>query len=386
MSILIEFLLIAGVTALFTGVALHLALIPWRRSAECHWTERARLFWTARRCLIWALIAGGVWGSEVGSVWVGSNSYSPLVPGGFVGAVLGTFPSTREIDPRCTFGLWLRQTLWILAVQGGPMLVALILLIFLPNEMDAAAWWFLSGGMVLGFFLAGGWWLPWLMSSKHGHATLAPVQDRLDRISREAGEISGIHPRYLWLADSTIPNAFASPFTGGVGFTTRAMEVLDDEECRGVMIHELAHLTEPRSVRLIRLVGSMSIFVVAFVKPVLEQWGSFGLLGLVIVFLLIQRLLRSTVQRMERRADSAATAMAENSAAYARGIESLYRASHVPAVMPGNKMVHPHLYDRMESAGVTPDYPRPAPPARFSWVSVAFLAMAVAGIMVKVWL
>ena len=31
----------------------------------------------------------------------------------------------------------------------------------------------------------------------------------------------------------------------------------------------------------------------------------------------------------------------------------------------GKRTVHPSLYDRMIAAGVTPDYPRPAPPSRF---------------------
>jgi hypothetical protein len=35
--------------------------------------------------------------------------------------------------------------------------------------------------------------------------------------------------------------------------------------------------------------------------------------------------------------------------------------------MRGNNMVHPHLYDRMLAAGVTPDYPRPQPPGRMAW-------------------
>ncbi|MBL9172320.1 MAG: hypothetical protein JNL10_02195 [Verrucomicrobiales bacterium] len=37
---------------------------------------------------------------------------------------------------------------------------------------------------------------------------------------------------------------------------------------------------------------------------------------------------------------------------------------------------HPHLYDRMLAAGVTPDYPRPEKPSRLTlpgWICLALL-------------
>jgi hypothetical protein len=46
--------------------------------------------------------------------------------------------------------------------------------------------------------------------------------------------------------------------------------------------------------------------------------------------------------------------------------------------MPGKHLTHPHLYDRMLDAGVTPDFPRPAPAKRTAWTStVVFLGMLV---------
>jgi hypothetical protein len=59
-------------------------------------------------------------------------------------------------------------------------------------------------------------------------------------------------------------------------------------------------------------------------------------------------------------------------------LEKIYQANQLPAVMRGNNMVHPHLYDRMLAAGVTPDYPRPQPPGRMAWPGWAVLLIPCA--------
>jgi hypothetical protein len=72
-------------------------------------------------------------------------------------------------------------------------------------------------------------------------------------------------------------------------------------------------------------------------------------------------------RRMEVRADAAATQNQASEGVYARALERLYQVSHIPVVMPGKRKVHPHLYDRMIAAGVTPEYPRPTPPKPNAW-------------------
>lgn len=65
---------------------------------------------------------------------------------------------------------------------------------------------------------------------------------------------------------------------------------------------------------------------------------------------------------MEERSDELGHAHeGETAGTYARALEKLYEANLMPVVGPA-KEVHPHLYDRMIAAGVTPDYPRPTPP------------------------
>jgi hypothetical protein len=54
----------------------------------------------------------------------------------------------------------------------------------------------------------------------------------------------------------------------------------------------------------------------------------------------------------------------------------------MPAVMPTKRLPHPHLYDRMVVAGVTPDFPRPDRPARWgSWLGVLIFAVNTASFM-----
>ena len=53
--------------------------------------------------------------------------------------------------------------------------------------------------------------------------------------------------------------------------------------------------------------------------------------------------------------------------AFARALVHLSELNLSPAVLPGNAGTHPHVYDRLLAAGVTPEFPRPAVPERLSW-------------------
>ena len=66
-------------------------------------------------------------------------------------------------------------------------------------------------------------------------------------------------------------------------------------------------------------------------------------------------------------ADKVATENAVNAMTYARALERIYETNQMPAVMRSNRTIHPHLYDRMLAAGVTPQYPRPMRPSGWSW-------------------
>jgi hypothetical protein len=78
-------------------------------------------------------------------------------------------------------------------------------------------------------------------------------------------------------------------------------------------------------------------------------------------------------QRMEKRADELALKEQINEGVYARALEKLYRENLSPAVNVNNRQTHPHLYDRMIAAGITPDFPRPARPKRLTLIGWAFI-------------
>ena len=82
-------------------------------------------------------------------------------------------------------------------------------------------------------------------------------------------------------------------------------------------------------------------------------------------------------RRMERRADAVASTHQVETGVYARALEKLYCENQMPAVNATKRMTHPHLYDRLLAAGVTPEYPRPAPPRRLTWIGRLYLMLTI---------
>lgn len=95
----------------------------------------------------------------------------------------------------------------------------------------------------------------------------------LYRMLVEMSERAGL-PRVprLYLSPHDAPNAFAtgrSPSKAAVCFTQGAIDLLDGEELRGVMAHELAHIKNRDT--LISTVSAVIAGVLAFIA----QWGFF---------------------------------------------------------------------------------------------------------------
>ena len=198
--------------------------------------------------------------------------------------------------------------------------------------------------------------------------------------------VRGVFPRRIYFADSPMANAGALPFLDSLVVTSRALEVLDDGELCGVIRHELAHLKEPRAVQLARFIPSVAFMGFALGKPVHHHFGYAGFLALAAVILLSLRATRHFARRMESHADAAAIESAADTTKYAHALEKLYIVNQVPAVMRNSSATHPHLYDRMVAAGVTPDYPRPAPPGLMAWPGwVMFILPVLTLVAVVLW-
>ncbi len=358
------FLIVSSLSAaLLMALFMHLSLGRWRKSAEAHWTERARFLWQARRAQFGATLGimfmiGGIWAlnfpREDGKWWL-------LLP--VLGLVFGSFPAAREIEPRYSFRVWLVHTFWTLLVQFGLVGIFLGLMFTMPKVLTWQDWVRAGLGIAAMVFIISGVWMPVmarLFKFKH------PEEARLDRLTEEATAISGIKPRYTWLSISPVVNAGALVYIQGLMVTTRLMELLDDEEVRAVILHEMAHLREQVVVQVARLAGMLCWTILIFFRPVHHHFGSRGLLILIGAMYGMQRLFTWFSRRLEKVADEAAMQGAADSAIYAHALEKLYMANQMPAVMRGRQL-HPHLYDRMIQAGVTPDYPRPLPPGLMAW-------------------
>lgn len=352
----------AGITLLMI-LASHLALSPWRRNLGQHWTERARLLWPARQVQLagWVGLlptAGLLWGvcfpDDNGLWWV---------LGLILALLLGSYPAVREIEPRYTWGVWVRQMAWTLLVQGGALGLFLWLLFTMPEEMQAADGWRAAGGIAVIAVIVSGIWMPPVMrlfSDAH------PQKERLARVVAEASVTSGVTPRYVWLATTPHANAFALVYIRGIVVTTRLMEVVSDEELKAVILHEMAHLREGWAVRLVRLLGILAWTSWIFLLPMLHHFGSRSILILGGVVWVFAALNGRVSRKMETAADQAATQGIADSVHYATALEKLYQANQMPAVMRG-KNAHGNLYDRMLEAGVAPGYERPEMPARLAW-------------------
>jgi Zn-dependent protease with chaperone function len=133
----------------------------------------------------------------------------------------------------------------------------------------------------------------------------------------------------------------------------RLLEICSAEETAAICYHEVEHLTEGKATMAGRVLGSLYIFPLLFFTPVFHAWGP-GVLLLPVLVWLLARFSRRHSLRLENRADSAALASQAEEGAYARALEKLYRENQLPAVNINDRQTHPHLYDRLLAAGVTP--------------------------------
>ena len=359
-----------------------LALIPWRRAAGLHWTERARRLFTVR---------AGVWCNvifvpiivlmTVEMNWP-QNLFSPVLIGVLcaAGGMLGNYPLTYETLKAIRFQDWLRQAcaIWLLHLGGVVLLVGAGLA--MPQKFDWVCAVIGAATLGLKFWLDFGLavtLLRWLRV-----LDLAP--ERLQRIVTDTATRMGIQVRRVWLLHHSAGYAAALLTSRELVFSDRLLELLADDEVGSICAHELGHLTESRTVVGRRIRFSLAFFPFIFTKPIIGLPGAWPvpailcMLAWAIVMVNNARLL---ARQMEVRADVIASENSSNAATYARALERIYEANQIPAVMRGNRMAHPHLYDRMLAAGVTPDYSRPAPPESNSliiWlVSVALGIVAV---------
>jgi Zn-dependent protease with chaperone function len=343
------------------------AMRKWRQAAAAHWAERARLLWPARRgagvnVLLLPICFGALQFALEGrfSAWCVAAAVA-----GWAGVLAGNYSMNRQILPGLTFRQWLRleamswamRMMFFLVWGGGAYLM--------PETING--WTLVIAASVLVFHVGLNWRICRWVSTRTG--ILVRGDERLKGIVAGTSERMGIRAPETWLLKVPLANAAALPLTRELVFTSGLMEVCSDEEAAGVCAHELAHLKEPKAVLTLRVIGSLWLFPLLFLKPALCAYGlaGFGLLG---VSLALAWVTRKPRRRMEKRADKAAIELQNAKGVYSRALENIYRRNQIPAVSMSRRATHPHLYDRLLAAGIQPDFERPKPPGDIAWIYI----------------
>jgi Zn-dependent protease with chaperone function len=337
-----------------------LSLIPWRRSAGAHWTERARALYPARAAIAW-----NTWLIPANCVLAGilcfpqSKPWWPLFAvAAWLGANLGNYPFNQEIFPWLKFKRWVQQVVAAWLMRFASWFVFGLALWAMPTEFGWKT--LVIAGLAVFFRILMIWDLGLRMA--HYAKILKPAPERLQRVVSETSQRMGISFRKVWLLDSDVSYAAAMPTTRELIFSKRILELHPDNEISAICAHEFAHLTESRSTLFRRIVGSFVFYPWIFLNPITNAFGATGVLLMFMAMCFFLAMNRGLFRRMEVRADKVANENQTEAGIYALALERVYGANQMPAVMPGTRKIHPHLYDRLLAAGITPSYPRPGIP------------------------
>ncbi len=350
----------AGVLAAgVTFAANWLALGPWRRRRGEHWSEQARvLFPVTVAARSGFLLVPSIFVLSVLLLWPDS---SPLWfftgVAALLGTYVGTIPMDREVFPRIP-----RRELWRQA-GIGLLLRFLIWLVFLgaavgmPNEFGELT--IAIGGLAIAL---------WVLWSRGGMIWLGrklgwfrPPTERLQNIVAAASAKMNIPFREVWLMRSPVAQACAIPGRRQLLFSERLLELLSDDEVAAVCAHELAHLSESKATQYSRSIVLLAYLPWLFFNPMIHTFGFLMFYAMLINTIAVPYFYRKLSRKLESRADRMAQAQEQDAGTYARALTKLYADNLIPAVTAKDRATHPHLYDRILAAGVTPDFPRPTP-------------------------
>lgn len=339
-----------------------LSLISWRKSAGRHWSERARILWPVRRSsgiltLYLPLILAAA------SPLFHASTLAGLIPSwlaGSAGAVGAGWFLTREMFPDARWRPWLHEVAAAWVLRQGIWLALVSIAVSMPDNFCVRTWLTLAGAFLM--MVA---WPSLALRLLRVVRIIRPAGERLRRIVESRSGDGSPRVRGIWQAGGLSANAFALPLSGTLLFYDKLLEILDDEEVASIADHELGHLGESRWIIAGRYFGSMAVLPILLIRPAMALWEFPGMLLMFLLMFVWARLAQRLIHRMELRADAAASDRQAAVGIYARALEKIYETNQVPAVL-AKSMTHPSLYDRMTAAGVTPDFPRPAPPRKFT--------------------
>lgn len=343
---------------------INLRLFTEEVDPNAHWTERARRL--AIRYRVWGVSGMLV---MICSLVIGSHVVGPLQVISAKGMVLTLGAvllvqfiwlywrfAIRHQLPHNSLGRHFRLWAVNLMVLYSYLPVAVVMAIMIPSKGSNMAIG-LTVGLTLIFF--GSYIFRLSMFRALGFVQAAP--ERLREVVRRAAEKAGHQPKQVYLIDTRWANAYAYPLQNELMFSSKALQVLDDGELEAVASHEIGHLKEG-GTRLPLMFANYALYgVLGAWHPIVNQWGAPGMATAIVLALALQRSSIPFTREREADADAHATRHVHDETIHARALENLYRCNLTPVVMGNRRTTHPDLYDRMEAAGLRPNYKRPAP-------------------------
>lgn len=324
-----------------------------RQAPEAPWFVRAGSIFAARAGVRMVVIGAG------GFIWLGRALSAGLADRTGLAAALATtvvlgLIFTHQIDAvglrRTAPWAWVRHCSSHLLMHDSHRLALVVLLLSVPAAFGIWA------GLVVG---VGAFLSSYLVSLKFmrrlGLVVAAPEHLR-GLVSRAANQ-AGVASPDVVIVPSPYANAFAT--RGTVGFTQRAIDILDDQQLEALAAHEIAHATEPRKFVAVRVMGRLLQIV-----PVALAKAFAGPLMWLIAFVLgwaFQVAVQRRLIVLERQADAAATR--HDAPSYCSALEALYRDNLIPPTARGAG-THPTLDERLSAAGAPPVVAPPSTPQR----------------------
>jgi Zn-dependent protease with chaperone function len=85
----------------------------------------------------------------------------------------------------------------------------------------------------------------------------------------------------VWVVSWPCVNALALPWSRQLVYTSARSRRFDRDEIAAFTAHELGHLSEPASVKLVRSSGGFTLLPIGLTRPIIEHLGVVALLGVV---------------------------------------------------------------------------------------------------------
>ncbi len=268
----------------------------------------------------------------------------------------------------------IKDTFVVLLLRGSAVILFIVAGLSLPSEFNWRAALILAAAVLAYFYVQFGGWIRLASLIR----LLIPAGPDLVHDAAELARARNLPAPSVWLLRWRKANAFAFPFSNAILVTENLHAILNREEIRAILAHELAHLCEDRRTRAMRLLTPLLLLPMFSVGLWASSYFFLVLGACYLLFLVAALSMRKRARRMEERADAFGKEAESEAGVYPRALAKLYEENLVPAVMPGKRHVHPHLYDRLLAAGITPDYPRPKPPGRWG-IAAGVGAIAIHG-------